>query len=49
MFLPFYSPHGNAETIHRILFYVSKATPSTKSTNFGSRYLLQGFSELDKV
>jgi len=26
-----------------------KVTPSTKSTNFGSKYLLDGFSERDDI
>jgi len=42
-----HSPHGmHAETCHLLLLSV---TPSTKSTKFGSRYLVQGFSEGDEI
>jgi len=35
----------NAETVSFTVFVFLSVTSSTKSTNFGSRYLVEGFSE----
>ena len=50
--ITFLSPHGKiyGDMSFTVCFSVCfSVTPSTKSTNFGSRYLVDGFSERDEI